>query len=73
MVYLSYNSEEQEGIPMHILILSCNMGGGHNSAGRAVAEELRRRGHTADVVDFLALAGKKSHHTSAERISEWSR
>lgn len=59
MVYLSYHSEEQEGIPMHILILSCNTGGGHNSAGRAVAEELRRRGHTADVVDFLALAGKK--------------
>lgn len=44
---------------MHTLILSCNTGGGHNSAGRAVAEALRERGHTADVVDFLALAGKK--------------
>ncbi len=30
---------------MDALILSCGTGGGHNSAGCAVAEELRRRGH----------------------------
>ena len=29
---------------MEVLILSCGMGGGHNSAGQAVAQELQRRG-----------------------------
>ncbi len=43
---------------MHILILSCNTGGGHNSAAAAVAESLADRGHSCERVDFLALAGK---------------
>ena len=50
---------------MHVLILSCNTGGGHNSAGAAVLEALRARGHTGEVVDFLSLAGKKV----SERVS----
>ncbi len=41
---------------MNILIMSCNTGGGHNAAAQAVAQALRRRGHTCKVVDFLALA-----------------
>ena len=44
---------------MHVLILSCNTGGGHNSAGSAVMERMRSRGHTGERVDFLALAGEK--------------
>lgn len=44
---------------MNVLILSCNTGGGHNAAGGALAQCLRERGHEADQVDFLALAGEK--------------
>ncbi len=44
---------------MNLLILSCNTGGGHNAAGDALAQCLRERGHNADLVDFLALAGEK--------------
>ncbi len=44
---------------MHVLVLSCNTGGGHNSAGSAVVERLRAMGHTGERIDFLALAGEK--------------
>lgn len=44
---------------MHVLVLSCNTGGGHNSAGSAVVEALQARGHTGQRVDFLGLAGQK--------------
>ncbi len=44
---------------MNVLILSCNTGGGHNAAGEALVQCLRERGHQADLVDFLALAGEK--------------
>lgn len=43
---------------MEILILSCGTGGGHNAAGRAVAEELERRGHTVTVLDPFQLVGR---------------
>lgn len=42
---------------MNILILSCNTGGGHNSAGKAVQEELNRRGHRTVMMDPFDLAG----------------
>ena len=45
---------------MEVLILSCGMGGGHNSAGRAVAEELRRRGHEVMFLNAYDLKGKKT-------------
>lgn len=44
---------------MHVLILSCNTGGGHNSAGSAIVESLLAHGHTGERIDFLALAGEK--------------
>lgn len=44
---------------MHVLILSCSTGGGHNSAGAALLESLKKRGHTGEQVDFLALAGER--------------
>lgn len=43
---------------MKALILSCNTGGGHNSAARAIAEELQDRGDEAYVLDYLCLAGE---------------
>ena len=45
---------------MEVLILSCGMGGGHNSAGQAVAEELRRRGHEVMFLNAYDLKGKKT-------------
>lgn len=44
---------------MEALILSCSTGGGHNAAGRALKEELERRGHRADFLDPYTLAGGK--------------
>ncbi|MDD7368343.1 MAG: glycosyl transferase, partial [Clostridiales bacterium] len=42
---------------MKILILSCNTGGGHNSAALAVQEALHERGAWAEIVDPLSFAG----------------
>lgn len=44
---------------MNVLILSCNTGGGHNAAAAALAECLRKRGHSVEQLDFLSLGGKK--------------
>lgn len=43
---------------MKALILSCNTGGGHNSAGKAVAEAMTWQGDEAYVMDYLTLAGE---------------
>lgn len=40
---------------MEALILSCSTGGGHNSAARAVKDELLSRGHTAVMLDPYTL------------------
>ncbi len=45
---------------MHALILSCNTGGGHHSAGDAILECLIENGHTGEHLDFLALAKKNT-------------
>ena len=45
---------------MEALILSCGTGGGHHSAARAVADELKRRGHGAVFLDPFTLAGRKT-------------
>lgn len=47
---------------MKALILSCNTGQGHNTAGKAVLEALRLRGIDAEMRDALAFGG---HKTSA--------
>ena len=47
---------------MEALIMSCGTGGGHNSAGRAVAEELQSRGHRVTFLDTYKLAGKKTEN-----------
>ena len=41
---------------MKVLILSCNTGQGHNSAGRALMEEFAARGVHADMRDALAFS-----------------
>ena len=48
---------------MNVLILSCNTGGGHNAAARAVAEVFRAHGDEAVVLDYLKLAGEKVSRT----------
>lgn len=44
---------------MDALILSCGTGGGHNSAGKAVLEELNRRGHHAMMLNPYTLKSTK--------------
>lgn len=48
---------------MKILILSCNTGQGHNSAGMAVQEELERRGIPCEMKDALSFARGNSSRT----------
>ena len=45
---------------MKILILSCNTGGGHNSAAKALKEVFTKKGNTADIKDVLAFGGQKA-------------
>lgn len=47
---------------MKAMILSCGTGGGHNTAGKAIAEELEQRGHSVTFLDPFQLAGE---HTAA--------
>lgn len=44
---------------MKALILSCNTGGGHNSAGLAMKERIEAEGGEAYFFDYLVLAGGK--------------
>ena len=44
---------------MKILILSCNTGEGHNSAGKALAEYARSQGDSAEFMDIMMLGGKR--------------
>ena len=44
---------------MKILILSCNTGEGHNSAGKALAEYARFHGDSAEFMDIMMLGGKR--------------
>ena len=45
---------------MKILILSCNTGGGHNSAAKALKEVFTKKGNTADIKDVLAFGGQRA-------------
>lgn len=42
---------------MKILILSCDTGEGHNSAGRAVREAAELKGHTVEMMDMFLYPG----------------
>lgn len=45
---------------MDALILSCGTGGGHNSAGRAIEQELTARGHSVTFLDPYLLSGQRT-------------
>ncbi len=45
---------------MDALILSCGTGGGHNSAGRAIEQELTARGHSVTFMDPYLLNGPRT-------------
>lgn len=45
---------------MKLLILSCNTGQGHNTAGKAVAEEFQRRGAAWEMKDVMEFAGSNT-------------
>lgn len=49
-----------KGIPVKVLILSCNTGQGHNAAGKALLEEFRAREISCDMQDALAFAGQRA-------------
>ena len=53
----------RKGENIRILILSCNTGGGHNAAGRAVKEIFEKNGDEAVMLDYLCLAGNKVSKT----------
>lgn len=44
---------------MEALILSCGTGGGHNSAAKALVEELQRRGHKARMLNPYTLFSRE--------------
>lgn len=48
---------------MRVLVLSCNTGEGHNTAGKAVAEAVQAAGHEAVMLDIMLLAGKRTSRT----------
>ena len=45
---------------MKVLILSCDTGEGHNSAGRAIMECIKMHGDEADMLDIMMLSGKRT-------------
>ena len=51
---------------MKALILSCNTGGGHNAAARAILEEMQRRGLDARMEDALRFGGPKTSKIVSE-------
>lgn len=42
-----------------VLVLSCGTGGGHNSAARAIQENLKEKGIEADFVEYLDIINPK--------------
>ena len=44
---------------MDALILSCGTGGGHNSAGKAILEEMKKRGHHAKMLNPYMLKSNR--------------
>ena len=42
-----------------VLILSCGTGGGHNSAAKAIQEDLQDKGIKADFIEYLDIINPK--------------
>ena len=45
---------------MKVLILSTGTGEGHNSAGKAVLEQFRKRGIPCEMADVLGFASERA-------------
>ena len=58
---------------MKVLILSCNTGEGHNSAGKAVKEYIESQGDMAEFRDMMMLGGKKNLQSSGRRLCKCSK
>lgn len=56
---------------MKVLILSTGTGEGHNSAGKAVLEQFRKRGVPCEMEDVLSFASEKAANYG-KRIYVWS-
>ncbi|MCI9071759.1 MAG: glycosyl transferase [Lachnospiraceae bacterium] len=56
---------------MKVLILSTGTGEGHNSAGKAVLEQFRKRGIPCDMADALEFASERAA-SCGKRIYVWS-
>lgn len=52
---------------MHVLILTCNTGGGHNAVAAALKERFESRGAACDVMDGLGFISKKA----SKFVSKW--
>ena len=49
-------------ISMDALVLSCGTGGGHDSAGKAITEELKCRGHNVQMINPYILQSQQLAH-----------
>ncbi len=54
---------------MKILILSANMGGGHNTASRAIMQRAQQMGHTAVMIDTLMFVSPQTSHALSKIYS----
>lgn len=50
--------ESEGGFTVKALVMYCDTGGGHHTAAEAMAEELKFRGHEAELFDPFELAGE---------------
>ena len=55
MVHLSHILFRKELNGLKILILSCDTGEGHNSAGKAIKEAAEHKGHSVTMIDMFLL------------------
>ena len=56
---------------MKVLILSTGTGEGHNSAGKAVMEQFRKRGIYCEMADALDFASEKAAYYG-KKVYVWS-
>ena len=56
---------------MKVLILSCSTGGGHNSCGHYIEEELKDNNIECEFRDFFDIVDSKAKDLSS-KISNWT-
>ena len=53
---------------MKVLILSCNTGGGHNSAAAAIKDHIEKNGSRCDIVNALDFLPKAKARLDAHNV-----